>query len=301
MSELARLAPCCAPCAELTQPPTDPAEILRHLPAALFSRRRPQPPGGAQFPNIILGETQFGPVGGEEPTPQWELARLFAQERDELVRVWRRLVADQHGAGRVQTRNGESISECPHAEGADLDRVGEQFGVGRPTGFTDCCYWRLVALLTWMPGTTAWLIRELAELYTGIRPALVEAPAKLTLTWPGSAGVGYFGARRDDAGDPGGWFYGRSYYDGQAAAPASKWHGYWLSGLTHDNESPAPRVPNSFWGRSAAHARGLDLHGAIELVKAAGVFVAYVNEPPSGLGGCYGATLRRPQSGVVWA
>lgn len=289
-------SPCCAPCAEAAVRPTDPAEILARLPAALFSRRGPVAPEVAQF-DVQLDETQFGPVGGEEPTPQWELARLFAAQRDELLRAWRRTVANTFGLGRLDAVNGEVHSECPHAAGADLDRVGEQYGISRPTGFTDCCYWRLIVLLLFQAGSTRWLISELARLYTGRAPKLVEEPAKLLLSWPVNGGRGFYGPRTLAGG---GWYFGvNSYLNGDGPAPIAthRRHGYWLAGGASD---PHPR---SHWGRGRVRSTtGLTLRAAIALVKAAGVAVVYSNEPRPGLTGCYGATLRRPAgAGAVWA
>lgn len=301
MSDVSQHAPRCAGCAEISVPATDPVEILRRLPEALFSRKRPVPPQEATFDEIILDVTQFGPIGGVDPTPQYELARLFAQEKDAFRLGWLRAEANQLGLGLMSVgSDGETLCQCPRAAGRDLDRVGEQFGVGRPLGFTDCCYWRLVQLLLFKPATTVWIIRELAELYTGIRPAVLEEPAKLTLSWPVSGGASF--ADRRVAADPtSGWYADvDAFADGDVElAPADAHHAFALDAI--DESVPLPgtlRINNFAVSGGEYTATGLTLEQAIERTKAAGIFVDYLNMPPAGRGGCFGATLRGAATGA---
>lgn len=298
MSDVTVHAPRCADCSILTAEPTRPRELLDRLPEALFSRAAPVDPEGATFDEIFFDETVFGPVGGTEPTPQWELARNFVRERNQVVLALRQAVADQHGLGLMRVTDDGVAGQCPRASGAALDRVGEQFGIGRPTGFTDCCYWRLILLLLFKPGSTRWLLSELAELYTGTRPGVTETPARLTLTWPTAAAQSFYGARTDDPENPGGWFHNvDAFYAGDAPPPApAAVQGFWLAG----GDAGQPR---SFFGPTTVRiARGLDLAGALDLVKAAGVAVALANLPKQGRTGCYGAALRGGElGGAVWA
>lgn len=295
MSDVSQHAPNCPGCADLTVTATDPVDVLRRLPGALFSRRRPIPPMEATFDEIVLDETQFGPIGGTDPTPQYELARLFAQEKDAFRLGLRQAFALQVGPGRMRVNAaGETICQCPRAAGADLDRLGGQFGISRPLGFTDCCFWRLVQLLLFKPGTTTWLLRELAELYTGVRPALLESPAKLTLSWPVGGGVSFSDLRT--AADPtSGWYADHdAYADGDAEiAPPDAFHAYALEDLDENEPLPAGLRVNAFAVSGDASApTGLLLEQAIAAVKAAGIAVDYLNRPAAGLRGCYGATLR---------
>lgn len=298
MSDVTVHAPRCADCSLVVAEPTRPREFLERLPEALVARAAPVAPAGATFDEIFFDETIFGPVGGQEPTPQWELARVFVRERNEVVRTLRQAVADQLGLGRMQVTDAGVVGECPRARGAALDQVGEQFGIGRPTGFTDCCYWRLVQLVLFKPGATRWLLSELAELYTGLRPAVVETPARLTLTWPISGGESFYDARTTSAEDPGGWFTDEDAFHSGDPAPSAPddVQGFWLDG-------DMAGKPDSFFGDSTVDtARGLDLGGALDLVKAAGVHVALVNLPPQGRTGCFGATLRGGAlGGAAWA
>lgn len=286
----------CNPCPSLTVPITDPLEILRRLPPALFDMREPTPGDpGATFDEIFFDETIFGPIDPTEPTPQYELARFIARERDAFVLTWRRAKALQHGLGII----GENDShQCPHAEGTDLDRVAEQYGVPRPMGFTDCCYWKLVLLLLFKPGTTRWIISELCELYTGHRPALAEEPAKLIITWPTGGGVSFFGALTNDA-EPGGWFLGTNLYldgDVPVAGNAETYHGYW-----QPSASVAGDKPTYLGDGPDGAGLGLTLDQAIARVKAAGVAVSHIDRPAEGREGCFGETRRGQIDGFVLA
>lgn len=298
---LSENAPLCAACEALVVPATDPLSILRRLPERLFNLAVRVSPEEAIFDDVFFDESRFGPIPGFDPTPQYELARVFAQEKDAFVLFWRQAVALQHGMG-ILTVDGEGVvsGQCPRAQGDDLDRVGLQYGVGRPRGFTDCCYWRLVTLLLFVPGATRWQISELCQLYTGIRPKITEEPAKLILTWPTGGGVSFFDDRTDDA-EPGGWFLDQdAYLDGDVAIAglAEKYHGYLQSGAEEAGDVPTYLGDASTQGGGLS---GLTLAQAIARAKAAGVAVVLDSLPPSGIAGCYGATERRQQSGFVLA
>lgn len=160
---------------------------LERLPERLFNLEGPDFPAGygAEFDVDQFDESIFGIVVGEEPTPQYELARIVAAERDLLAHGMRLAEAQQRGLGILGIDDGGSVhGQCYHAEGRDLDRVGEQFFVGRPANFSDCCYWRLVQLMVFSPGAAALpKILALAALYTGDCPRVLEEPNKLILEW----------------------------------------------------------------------------------------------------------------------
>jgi hypothetical protein len=287
----------CAPCPALSVPVTDPLEILQRLPEALFDFRPPfAGDPGATFDEIFFDETIFGPLDPTEPTPQYEFARIIAAERDHFVLEWRRSVSLQLGLGHMEAEDGSH--QCPHAEGEDLDRVAEQYGVPRPMGFTDCCYWKLVLLVLFKPGTTRWLISEICELYTGHRPALYEEPAKLIIGWPTGGGVSFLDDRTDDA-DPGGWFIGVDAYvegDAMIAGDDEMYHGYVQAGPEEAGDR------RTFIGDGPDGAGlGLTLDQAIGRVKAAGVAVSHIDRAPDGRGGCFGETRRGLIDGFVIA
>ncbi len=287
----------CAPCPALSVPVTDPLEVLQRLPEALFNFGRPiEGNQGATFDEIFFDETIYGPLDPTEPTPQYEIARVIAAERDHFVLEWRRSVSLQLGLGIVGDNDSH---QCPHAEGSDLDRVAEQYGVPRPMGFTDCCLWKLVLLLLFKPGTTRGVISEICQLYTGHQPAIYEEPAKLIITWSNSGGVSFLGPRSEDA-DPGGWFLGADFYfDGDAVISGDDemYHGYFHDGATED-----PGDRQTFFGDGPAGVGlGLTLDQAIGRVKAAGVAVSHANRAIDGIGGCFGETRRGLIDGFVWA
>jgi hypothetical protein len=275
----------CADCPMAANPVTDPVRILERLPARLFNRQPPAPGiSGAQFP-VQLDVTQFGELPAGEPTPQYEIARIVAAEKDRFVGAWRHAVALQHGLGllTVDPDTGQVKGQCPRAAGVDLDRVGEQFGVGRPAGFTDCCYWRLVLLMLFQPGTTRWLIQEVAELYTGVRPMVVEEPAKLILSWP-SADDG-------DAFFDQDWFIGHNFHlFGEGVTFDSDLSDFYL-----DSPGNADTFA-TFLSAGAIGAAGLTLKRAIDTIKSAGVYVEYQDLPRLSAG-CFGAAGRQPIDG----
>jgi hypothetical protein len=276
----------CADCPMAANPVTDPVRILERLPARLFNRQPPAPGiQGAQFP-VQLDVTQFGELPAGEPTPQYEIARIIAAEKDRFVGTWRHAVALQHGLGllTVDPDTGQVKGQCPRAAGVDLDRVGEQFGIGRPLGFTDCCYWRLVLLMLFKPATTLWLIREIAELYTGVRPMVVEQPARLILIWPGDEGDAFLDQD---------WFLNQNTFLGGEGAGVDSDE----SDLFLDNPADPKTFATFLSDGSGIRAGGLSLQQAIGTVKSAGVFVQYQDLPQFTAGGCYGASLRGPIGG----
>jgi hypothetical protein len=284
MSDITEASPQCAPCPGITVPATDPLSFLRRLPETLFNRQRPSLTEiVARFP-VTLDVTIFGPLFfGGEPTPQWEIARIFCQEKDLFRLEWARVVAMQLGLGHMEVLDGKVTGECPRAAGGDLDVVGEQYGIARPFGFTDCCYWRLVLLMLFKPGPTSWLIRELGQLYTGIRPTLIETPDKITLVWPSTGGEGYF----DTEGEQGAYADDDGYYDGNVAmSPAEDHQGY----ADVSSAEAGAFFAGDYEFRGAPP--GMTLEHAVAAVKAAGIWVAYQNRPRSGYGGCFGASYR---------
>lgn len=275
----------CDDCGLLTIPPVSCAAILERLPPSLFNRSGPSPgEPGAIFEDVFADISKFGVVVPGDTTPQYEIVRHFAQEKGYLLLGLRQAVALQLGLGRMGVEDGQTVGQCPHATGSDLDRVGEQYGVGRPPGFTDCCYWRLVVLLLFSPGTVAWCLGEIAALYTGVRPAITERPLVATLTWPAMTDPGLPATY---------WDYDDGFYDATGfwtsedseTLALSQHDSYW-----RDGESD-PEV-DSFWFDTPLAAPGLRLEEALDMVKAAGVHLEYVNRPRSGRRGCGGATYR---------
>lgn len=273
------LAPDCSDCGDLALPAIDTASVLSRLPAALINRAQGEDPTPELLAGDILGEdTLFGPLGGGG-TPQWALARILAEEAGAFVLGWRTAEALQLAIGEVRTVDGRLVSQCPHARREDLDRLGAQFGIARPNGFSDCCYWRLVHLILFQPGPTTWRLAEIAALYTGVRPLIAETQARVRLTWPvepsyGVPGAAYF--------NHAGYFDRVGHWVTDASAPAAELDGYWGDGA---------------WWDTSAPAAGLPLREALDLAKPAGVYVALVNVPQFGRAGCSGATTRAPGSG----
>lgn len=184
-------------------------------------------------------------------------------------------------AGGVEVR-----TQCPHASGRDLERLGEELGVGRPFGFNDCCYWRLIQLLNFIGvgAGSPWHLREVVELYVGARPDFSESPGKITLSFPGDV----IQERRDIAYYDRG-FLGRGFI-GTGGVPAS----LSVLGAGYYGATTAP----SYLGPSVPKPQaGLTLQQALGRIKVEGVFVSLVNLPPLGRAGCVGATYRgRPKT-----
>lgn len=275
------LAGNCSDCGTLELRPTDPLSVLARLPHHLFNLQAGEP----YIPPLVAGDliwddTVFGPLGGEG-TPQWNLARILAEEKDHFILGWRGAEALQHAIGEVKVVDGKLVTQCPHARHQDLDRLGAQYGVSRPLGFTDCCYWRLVHLLVFQPGSTAWRLAEIAQLFTGIRPQVTESPARLRLAWPftpayaGIHGLTFF----DDAG----FFNHDAFWNAAPSGPVTALDSYWCEG---------DEFAGGFWGERPTAAAGMRLRDAINLARPAGVHVGYVNEPLNGRAGCKGATTR---------
>lgn len=284
----------CAGCPEISAPKADPLSVLRRLPEALFNLNAPS---GDFVPELLAGDpvtdlTIFGPLGQDDTTPQYELARIFAEEKARFILGWRTAEALQLGLGVMTEGEAGVVSNCPHAAGVDLDRVGAQFGVGRPMGFTDCCYWRLVQLLLFTPGPTTWRLLEIAELYTGTRPDAVERPAAITLRWPQvPTGATFWRESAPDDVDQH-YNHGARWSGPSPANPYADT--YWRDGVADDVDA--------FWSVTNARS-GLSLLQALKLAKPAGVFVDFENLPTPGIGGCLGATLRAEGAGRLahWA
>ena len=217
---------------------------------------------------------------------------------------WREAESLQLGLGRMTlTASAQVEGECPHASGDNLNRVGEQYGIGRPSNFNDCCYWLLIVLLLFEPGPLSWLMRSVGELYTGIRPGVVETPALIQLVWNPTTGLTdeELETYWDDTGTSGvldGGFYDMSAIwnaDGQDASPVAEDDGFWLEGAHEEADSfwsSAGGLPTGTLDRSAAAGEGLDLLGALAWVKPAGVALVLSNEPNDGKSGCSGVNVR---------
>ncbi len=284
-----RTAVNCPDCSLVERPHTDPLTALRRLPAALWNLTPPTQPFLAA---LLAGDevddtTVFGPLGSTDATPQYEVARILVDERDRFVQAWKQTEANQLGLGDAVVTGNQFVSTGPRASGGDLDQLLEQYGIPRPFGFTDCCYWRLYELLLWQPGNPAWLMLEIAELYTGVRPAAVESRSKIILVWPtqdapsvpGTTFTNYRGFANRTAfagGDQPAASIAYSVFAGSDPMGI----GYGFAGATSD------RLP----------AAGLTLLQALQIVKPVGVYVDMVNAPLGGSCGCLGATTRVPAS-----
>jgi hypothetical protein len=301
----------CDDCGLVTVTPSDVGVTLDRLPPALFNRDRPatEPGEGAKwdvdtFDNGVFDEV----VTGDDVTLQYELARLLTREKDRFVLDWRTVEALQLGLGTlVLNDDGTVVSgDGIRARGADLDRLGEQYGIGRPQGFTDCCYWKLVQLILFTAGATTWKLLEIAELYTGHRPLFVETPAKIALIWPVSAGGSFFGSTTVGQSPQYGAFNLHGFYASDHGSPplAAASNGVWRRAdqqalyANGDLYDLAPPWPSSTWRSHAlTQAGGMDLMHALNLAKPAGVFIELVHVPAAGSSGCGGATTRGPVVG----
>ena len=277
------LAATCSDDAAITVEPTPPLDVLRRLPEALFDLRA----GDAFVPALLAGDildedTIFGPIGGGG-TPQLAIARILAEERDHFRLGWLTAEAIQHATGMVTVADGRLVSESPHARGTDLDKLAGQFGLGRPDGFSDCCYWRLIQLVLFQPGPTAWRLVEIADLYTGVRPSVIEEPARIRLTWPrprayeGIAGLTFFDHLEG--------FNAGAFWTADPPGPDTALDSYWS-----DVDDQSGEV--GYWHADAKPAVGTPIELALSLAKPAGVFVALVDIPRMGASGCGGATTR---------
>lgn len=306
------LAGHCADCGLTTVPApprTDPATILARLPRALFNTT---PATEASVPALLAGDviqddTVFGPLGSNDATPQFELARILAGEKDDWLGALQQAQIDQLGLGTLRLIDDGVHGLEPHAIGADLDRVGGQFAIGRPVGFTDCCYWRLVQLLLFTRGGRGrgWLLGEIAELYTGERPAIREELCKLTLTWPPLDATQAAYLNRDA------YLNRETFISSEDAAPVSPYDAVaagGVEGLPGEDLSalpvplasrPAPPDDASTYLEPVPTriGSGLTLPQALNRVKLAGIAIVLVNEPISGKAGCAGATLRGVATG----
>lgn len=279
---LALACPRCDGPGVVPRPTSDPAVLLRRLPSPLWDTDAPADRGrpAAIFDEVYADISRFDDSGeSADATVQWNIARWITEERDRWVQGWRQAEALQLAVGRVRVEGGGVVTETPRAGGSDLDRLGAQFGVGRPFGFTDCCYWRLVQLLLFTPGPTATQLMQIALLYTGTLVECVEQPCKIILVWPPVAATPDVGASYYDANS----YFGNAYYDAVPADVATTYDGYWTQGTSGDADS--------WWtANSVFQPVGLTLEEALELARPAGVRVELVRPPRLGQLGCYSAT-----------
>ncbi|GEM_PF-6959808 len=293
-----KYAPNCAQAEPVSLRQTSVFRTLNRLPAGVFNRTMPDGGiPGAVWEDVFFDESFFGVVPGDDPTPQHEIARVVSEEKDQVfygIKIARSL---QSGLGRMEksSESSQIEGESPRASAADLDRVGRQFGIGRPMGFTDCCYWRLLWLVLFGGPPTIWKLVEIAELYTGERPTVIEEPNKVTLRWASGAWPMWFDHVSYLA--EGGEY--ASYWNGDTSEPGTEGdgYGYWVSGAANNHEY--------FWGDDPWGSAGsLELAAALNLAKPAGVFIQLLNAP-IGVVGCWGRTIERgedlPAGGFVWA
>jgi len=310
----------CADCtlvASTPRPRADTGSLLRRLPAALFNLTVAAIDKVADFlagslvgdntvfgasavPAFLAGDaptetTVFGPLGAtDDATPQYGLARVIVDEENQFIGGWQLGEEQQLGLGRLQETAFGVTAEAPGAVGADLDYTGSQFGIGRPSGFTDCCYWRLIQLMVFTPGPTLKKLLDVAELFTGVRPAATEEPLLITLTWPIPPGNDSYwpppGAPDSDRDIY--WDY-RGQWWGPATPVSVELDLYWVSG------DPTPI--DKFWPASdpSELPAGMTLEKALQIVKPAGVVIRLRNAPPAGSSGCSGATQRGSWS-TLW-
>lgn len=259
--------------------PTDPGSILDRLPAALFNRARPSIPfqPALRCGEAIYADTVFGPSGSDDATPQWEVARIMAGEKDQFLRTWAQCEALQHALGTSE----EDVTTAPVARGADLDRWWAQYGIGRPSGFGDCCYHRLGQLLLFSP-RGRWRLLEIAALYTGIRPAMRETPLGVSLTWQSAARADLECYACDDNA-----FFDAGFMDSEEIIESSADDGFFDDAATCfiDVDQAGEDL-----------GIGLTLEQALDLVKSAGVHLELVNLPAAGWSGCAGETSRHASS-----
>jgi len=281
-----RNASTCPDCGLVPLVPTDPVQVLRRLPASLWNQDPPTDPGndGAVFDEAWFDLSRFDAVpASADATLQWNLARILSELKDRLVRDLKQARALQLGLGDAEVIDNAVVSVDPRAAGADMDRLGQDYGVGRPPGFTDCCYWRLLVLLLFQPGTSPWRLLEVAELYTGVRPRLIESPSKVILAWPTAqpiadapAGTTFF-----DAGQ----FADQSAFFDAVHVAVTNYDAFFGGG--------AAGLGDTFFGSTGPGGPpGLQLRQALEQVKPAGVFVDLAQMPIAGTSGCLGATTR---------
>lgn len=109
-------------------------------------------------------------------TPQHAIARIINNEANrvalaiEIAKALQLAPIDVDGAA--------------YAENEDLDRIGAQFGIGRPYGFSDKNYWKLIKLIQFTPGFTVNKLLDICELYYGSRPDIIQLVNGYTIRWP---------------------------------------------------------------------------------------------------------------------
>lgn len=295
----------CQGCGILNAEITTPSAVLDRLPT-FWNRESPEVEGelGSRFNDETVFDFQdiqgrhhivLGIQLPEGLTPQYELARTFVTMKNEFRLGWRQAEALQLGLGEMRVNSANRVmGECPHAAGSDLDRVGEQYGIGRPSAFNDCCYWRFVVLCVFKPGPTAWLVKEICELFTGVRPSVTEAPAHMSVAWPLPQVVSEVDPQQ--AFFDNGFFDDDSFFDGALpeSSPLEDSDGWWLDSDHEEVDSfwTSAGGEDIFSEDSAGGPTGISLQDAIAIVKPAGVAVTLVNEPLPGIGGCLGVVVR---------
>ena len=284
-NDVTKFAANCDDCGLITKKPCSSADILQRLPEALFNLTPGSKgvPGSEWEEEVITDEAVFGVIPGTEFTPQAGLAQILADEKERILHGLRQAEADQLGLGIMSTAKERVAGQCPHAQGRDLDRVGQQYGIARPLGFTDCCYWRLVVLMLFKPGPTCWVCREVSQLYTAQRPRCRELPNIVELIWPFSGVAKPFWSNESDT--PLAFWDSLALWrdEGSFVYPGGDGEidGWW----SQDGDMADGRT---FWDPAPPLSPGMLLEQAISLVKPAGIVVRYVNKPRRG--GCFAAT-----------
>lgn len=263
--------------------------VLRRLPAALFNLAPPAAATGtpARYDTGQYDDSRYDDAGdGADQTPQYNLARMLAEEIDAFVAGWRTAETLQLGPGHIVTGDdGTTTTDEPHAHGADLDRLGAGFGVGRPYGMPDVCYWRLLLLLLFTPGPSKQQLVRIATLYTGILPRVEETPARIEMIWDPIPAPAQGVAPGSTFSDWQQFADFNAFCDASDPSPVTTWDAY-------ARDTGPPGHGDTFLDAVPTGSMGLLLEDALAVAKPAGVAVELVRPPRPGTSGCLGATVR---------
>jgi hypothetical protein len=261
---------------------SDPLRLLKRLARSLWNQRPPTEPFVPELTagDVVQDSTVFGPLGSADATPQYEIARNIVGAEDDFVSAWRRAESDQLGFGKTSVVNGAFTGQCPRAEGQDLDRWCGQFGIARPFGFGDGCYWRLFQLLMFQARHSLWRLVEIAALFTGVRPAAIEDIDLVTLAWlPPRLGGSYINVD----------FIGHAIITDPDYAPVSS-----FDAVISEDEVGVGATFIAVTDPAVSPSPGMTLEQALAFAKRRGVSVLLANAPTPGMTGCCGGAYRGP-------